>query len=155
MNHQVFLIADRADRALKLAYEAMSFNGLPVAFVSERQVREGDLTRFLAVILPSLRHAPEDVAGAVTEYADAGGTLWVIGDPSEALARDEYAGPRKTSLPGKAIRAWPETTSPSELRDALLRAFVDAGIQRPVVLQAENGVEPWAIDYRSVRDGNG
>ncbi len=147
--------SDRADRALKLAYEAMSFNGLPVAFVSERQVREGDLTRFLAVILPSIRHAPEDVAGAVTEYAAAGGTLWVIGDPSEALARDEYAGPRKTSLPGKAIRAWPETTSPSELRDALLRAFVDAGIQRPVVLQDENGVEPWAIDYRSVRDGNG
>jgi len=147
--------SERADRALKLAYEAMSFNGLPVVFVSERQVREGGLSRFRAVVLPSIRHAPDEVAEAVAAYAAAGGELWLIGDPSQTLALDEYGRPRNFSLPAESIRAWPEATSPPALRASLLQAFSDTGVPRKVLLVDENGSEPWGIDYRAVPDGKG
>ena len=147
--------SERADRALKLAYEAMSFNGFPVVFVSERQVREGGLSRFRAVVLPSIRHGADDVARRIAEYAGAGGTLWIIGDPAEALAYDEYGRPRRRDLPHEEINTWPENTPPSDLRRSLLRAFDAADIQRHVLLKDEDDLEPWAIDYRAVPDGNG
>ena len=134
--------SERAWAALLRAYEAMSFHGLPVVFVSERPVREGDLARFRAVVLPSVRHAHNEVAHAFAAYASGGGNVWMIGDPAEALAHDEYGRTRGIALRGSAVRAWPETIPPMELRTALLRAFDAVGVQRPVRLIREDGTEP-------------
>ena len=50
---------------------------------------------------------------------------------------------------------WQETASPMELRASILKAFDSIGIQRHVVLKDERGSEPWAVDYRSVPNGDG
>ena len=147
--------SERAASATRRVAEAMTFTGLPVRFVSERQVREGGLAGLRAVVLPSVRHAPDTVAGAVADYAAGGGRLWIVGDPPEALARDEYGRPRRISLPGASTLCWPETASARDLRDMLLPAMDAAGIQRRVVLKDESGAEPWAVDYRAVPEGDG
>ena len=147
--------SQRADAAMKRAYEAMSFTGLPVVFVSERQVREGALSRFHAVVLPSIRHAPDAVARAIGAYAAAGGKVWIIGEACEALGRDEYDRPRDLAWPEGSTLCLPESASPMALRSAMLRALDGAGIERHVVLKGEDGSEPWAVDYRAVPDGKG
>ena len=147
--------SERASSALLRACEAMTFTGLPVVFLSERQVREGDLSTFRAIVLPSIRHAPDDVARAIEGYASGGGNVWIIGDPTEALAHDEYGRAREWRLPESAALAWPESTSAMDLRAFLLRAFDAVGVQRHVRLEQEDGSEPWAVDYRAVPDGSG
>ena len=145
--------SDRAHDAMKRAYEAMSFTGLPVAFVSERQAQQGGLKRYRAVILPSVRHAPDGLCRAVVEYAGGGGKLWILDD--DPLARDQYAKPRKVDWSAGAARTWPRNVDPRGLRDAFLAELASLDIPRPVVLRDEAGREPWAVEYRAVSDGQG
>ena len=58
---------------LHRTYEASQYLDAKVTFVTERQVRNGRLSRYKVLLVPGARNVPREVAGAIWEYAAAGG----------------------------------------------------------------------------------
>jgi len=147
------LWSDKAHGAMMTAYEALNACGVPVRFVSEQQAARGRLKSFRAVIAPSLTHAPDTLAAALTQYCEHGGRLWVVGEGS-LCSRDEYNRPRDLPLPADAVKQFPAADA-QELRDMFIREMQARGIGRPVTVADTHGKAPWAVEYRAVREPQG
>jgi beta-galactosidase GanA len=72
---------------LHRTYEASQYLDAKVTFVTERQVRNGRLSRYKVLLVPGARNVPREVAGAIWEYAAAGGRVVIV---PESLLGDEY-----------------------------------------------------------------
>ena len=147
------LWSDAAYGAMVRSYEALNACGIPVRFVSERQVAEGRLKGFKAVVIPEVKYAPDAVVQAAIDYGKAGGKLWIVGKEMP-FTRDEYNRPRTVSLPGEAVVKFPEPIA-KELWTAFLAQMQAEGIRRSVTVTDTSGKAPWAVEYRATRDKDG
>jgi hypothetical protein len=78
-------------QALRLSYDASTRLDAPVTFVSERQLRNGKAAESRIVILPAVKHMPQDVFDSVDGYLKTGGTVVML---PESCTSDEYAKPQ-------------------------------------------------------------
>src|SRR5438046_1847698 len=92
---------------LRAAYVALVFSGLPVTFISERQLTAGKMSpansEVKTLIIPSTTHVTQGAIDGLQRFVGCGGTVIRIG--AESLSRDEYDRPRK--LPG-TLRSGPQ-----------------------------------------------
>jgi hypothetical protein len=143
--------SDAAHRAMLRAYEALSFCGLRIRFVTEKQAQSGSLAGCRAVILPSAKYAPDALVAACQQYARQGGRLWVLGDAPFGM--NEYGKPRDVAL--TVARQCTMDLSSRELRVELLKALAEDGLTPALTLTDSTGTAPWAVEWRSVPDGGG
>ncbi len=148
--------------ALQRAYEALSFTGLPVRFVSERQLATGDWGDTKVLIVPRVVHAPLAAAQGVARFAATGRRVLLVG--KDCLTRDEYGHPMRISgvkgnrgrasgciTIGAALATKQRNRLPAALRDALMPILAAAGVEPLAALTDPDGKPVLGIEWQSVR----
>ena len=143
---------------IRPTYEALSFLGVRLGFVTERQLaryaagRETPLPLRTAkvIVAPGATHVPDSVVSALERFADSGGAVVRVG---KCFGLDEY---RRERLPVPAVGESLER--PDETRD-LLRAFEKRlpswRVTRPVRAIDASGQTAWGVELRSARGPRG
>ena len=141
------------ERSLFAAYTALNFCGIPVGFVTDRQMAHGDLSRYRTIILPEKTATTPEAIRGLAQFVRDGGRVVALGD--HCLAEDHYG----RAVGNRERRAAITTTlgTPREalsLRSLILKELRDAGTSSPVTLRDSNGRLAWGVEWRSTkRDG--
>jgi hypothetical protein len=96
------LVYDRNDysECLDRLYEALSFTGLKIGFVTERQLQAGQVPQAAVLLVPNARHLPTDTMTALTSTA-----------ARTAACRTAYSTPTMTGSRLKALSSAPASGS--------------------------------------------
>ena len=128
------------------AYQALTFMGEKIDFITHRQLAAGEAGRYRAIIAPGTTHLETEAYQALAQYAAGeGNRLILLGD--DCLAYDEYDRPRDRS----GLVAWRLTAhDPQELRAALLDNW---DIDQPVrIVDPDSGEPAWGVGWRWAND---
>jgi hypothetical protein len=123
---------------------ACRFAGIPVRFITDRQIADGGLKDCDLLIVANAQYVSDETVKAIAAYPDAHHKLVLIGD---SLTHDQHARPRQVPTIGKAEH-WAIGTA-GEYHTKLIahqpaRRLLDA-----------NGKPTWGIEWRSVQqDGH-
>ena len=143
---------------LRAAYEALSFLGVPLGFVTERQLARYAAGRDVplplrtakVIVAPGATHVPDSVVSALERFADSGGVVVRLG---KCFEFDEYRR-KRADVPtiGESLEL------PAENRD-LLRAFETRlpgwRVTRPVQVVDASGQTAWGVELRAARGPRG
>jgi len=134
---------------LQQTYEALFFCDTPVGFMTDDMIRAGKLSGLKLLIVPRADYVEADVRATIARYAEAGGHVLLVGD---GLRCDEYRREHSLALAGPNVtRVEPARPEPlSRLLDAPLTA---AGVERLVRVREASGGPAWAVECRSVAQG--
>jgi beta-galactosidase GanA len=77
-------------KALRDSYEAARCLDTGITFISERQMAGGKAKAFKLLIVPSVKHIPDNMFQALDSYVQQGGAVLVT---PESLLKDEYGSP--------------------------------------------------------------
>lgn len=125
----------RYDDCAGKLYTALSFTGLKIGFVTERQLESGQAPAVPLLFVPNLAHLSEAAFQNLRKYP---GRLVVLGDDS-VLSRDEYDHERKARPRGqRMVFQYGRTTWPM-LHRALTPILVAAKLQPLVTVSDEHG----------------
>jgi hypothetical protein len=139
---------------LRRTYEALSFCGVRVGFVTERQLsacaETGTLPAPLGevklVIAPGVVRSPDAPVKALEKFQEQGGQVILLG---ECFTHNEYGEKRQ------ANHALPESIEPpadSLEAFALLEPRMAAlPIERPVEVRRSDGKAAWGVEHLAVR----
>jgi len=141
-------------RVMREAYTALNFCGVPVGFVTERQ-----LAAWLAggqpppalrdarlLVVPAAGAVPDATMAGVARFAAAGGRVVRIG---ECFARNEHNRPR--AMAGElAGEAWPEAEAKA-LWPKLRKLLREAGTTPLAELRDERGEPVWGVELRAAK----
>ncbi|MDW8104531.1 MAG: beta-galactosidase [Armatimonadota bacterium] len=132
--------------ALGKLYEALSFTGLKVGFISERQLEEGQLPRAPVLLVAQQRHLSERAMETLRRYQ---GRIVFIGE-GDWLSRNEYGQERVHRLSPAARMAFSYSkTTARDLWQALLQALPQWGLKPRVEIRDEAGNPVWGVAWRS------
>ena len=135
---------DYDDCLLKL-YTALSFTGLKLGFVTERQLETGSIPKAPVIFVPAVVHFSGAAWAGLRQFK---GRVVLVGD--DVLSRDEYGRERRPEL--TAIDKVPfrhGSTSSRELHEQIL-AKLPAWNLRPALELREAGRQPaWGVEWRS------
>jgi len=96
--HEVAMVYSFASQALdyknhfetiRQAHETLQWCGMPVGFVSENQLRKGEVSGLKTIIVPDARFVLDTTVTALKAFVKAGGRVILIGD--ESLAKTPYS----------------------------------------------------------------
>jgi hypothetical protein len=137
---------------LEKLYTALSFTGLKLGFVTERQLEAGSVPRVPVVFVPGVVHLSGAALAGLRQFK--GRVVLVGGD--DVLARDEYGRERRPELPAAEKLPFQHgSTSSRTLRERVLARFSEWHI-RPAVELREAGAQPaWGVEWRSAETGEG
>ncbi len=138
---------------LEVAYEAANFLGLPLGFVTERELAEsatsGRLPRPLdtvkVVILPNVTHLPDQARAGLAKLAAQGVRLVGLG---EAATRNAYNQPREAV----AVEALPGDVDSAALHGAMCTRLADWGLAPRLQVLAD-GRPVFGVEIRSAAHG--
>lgn len=157
---------------LQKAYLGLLFQGLPVRFITERQILEGNLHDIDLLIVPGADYVREDVFHKIAHFVYDGGAMLSTAD---AFRYNEHGKARRQvafidglrmnrlntplltgNLNLQAIEQLQLATPLSEKNyHALLNLLIDAaGIERPVQVVDSCGKSIWGVEARSVIQDN-
>jgi len=136
------------------AYEAISYNGLKVGFVSENQIESGALADVKTLFIPNAKHVQASTFAALQPFVENGGKLVIIGDQS--LTYDEYDRPlsaadRDALLQHEGTLVFPGTVSSLELRNAMTGEFKEQGLINVQLMDTGNNELVFETEWRSVQ----
>jgi hypothetical protein len=136
--------------ALRDAYEALNFLGVPIGFVTERQLAEGGVpTDTRLVIVPAARYVEDSTVAALRGAAKRGVKIAILGDQS--LTAVPTGGPRvDATVAGSEHLALSDPQTYHPRFDAWMRA---AGIQRDLLALGADGRPAWGIEVRTASQG--
>lgn len=153
-------------QALDIAYEAVSYSGQRVDFVSERQIQEGVLAGYKLFVIPAVSHVQAPAIPPIIDYLEGsdGGEVVTIG---EVLRRDERDQPfddrigndaeairNRADKRGQAYTDRFPNLSWSDLREDVWNLLVDEGAADVAVYNHSwNGLVS-GIEWRSVVHDN-
>lgn len=159
------------EEVLRQAYAALNFTGVPLGFVTERQLAEVAEGRWRmekgewmdevgqkappglrspqVIVVPAVTHTPETTLRALRRMEAVGVKVVRLG---ECFGQTEYQVPRETSdLPGQA---WgPEVPPGEKLWLGFDSALEDWGVKRPFRLQTPDGQPVWGVEMRAAALG--
>lgn len=137
--------------SLKTLHEALYFEGMPVRFVSERQIQRGELAGKRLVIVPEHTRLTAAAWQKLAAWQKRGGKLIAFG--RNPLRQDEYGRLRHAKIPTVTL---PGNRNAAECRTALKSILQEAGIKPLLKLEpaVPNG-DCEGIEYRvTAQHGN-
>jgi hypothetical protein len=140
----VFDDGDYTDCAAK-TYAALSFTGLKVGFVTERQLAAGKRMPASVLIVPNARHLTQEAWEGLRRFK---GTVLLLG--ADSLRWDPYG--RERELPAGWLRAeyTRGRTSAQSLSPAIGKALESAGVKPAVQVSLSDGAPAWGVEWRCV-----
>lgn len=140
-----FRCTDCADKL----YTALTFCGLRVGFVTERQLEDGVVPKAGVVLVPNVTHLSQAARSALASYR---GRIVLVGGDG-VLTRDEYDG--EAAAPTGADRlvyAYGKTTW-RELLTELRQILPTWGVAPDVAVTDAEGQPIWGVEWRCARMG--
>ncbi len=141
------------DSAVCEAYEALSFLGVPLGFVTERQLARDaagetplPLRSAKVIVVPQATHVPDASLAALAKFKAAGGKVVCVG---ECFGFDEYKRARKPARQVGERIARPETSA--ELHQAFESLMSQWGVERRVRATDGRGNSAWGVEVRYAR----
>ena len=140
------------DDAAIAAYQALNFLGLPIGFVTERQLKrfaDGKdtplpLRTAKVIVVPSAARVPAGALAGLRRFAEPGGKVLRIGD---CFGFDAYGNPRD---PGPAVGdSLSESIAEPDLLHAFEKRLSDYGIARRVRVVGPDGATAWGVEARA------
>jgi len=143
------LLSGSYTAASAAAYEALSFSGYNVKFVTEKQVSEGGLDGYQLLVIPGATHVKAETVAGIGDFAEDGGKVVAIG--SSVLSKNEYGQNHDAALRNRALEnSIPASASVSELRSVLGEQMQALGLERVRIIDASTGKLAQGIEWRTV-----
>jgi hypothetical protein len=129
------------------AHEALSFTGLTIGFVTERQLEDGTAPNFQRLIVPGIKHI-SDKAYAV--LARTQGNMAILGS-DEVLMINEYGEKRLERL---NIERIPYSSGTAQsIYDLLAPRLKIWGIVPAVTVSDSDGKQVWGVEWKIAKQG--
>lgn len=125
-------------------YEALSFTGLKVGFISERQLEEGVLPTAPVLFVTNQKHLSNRAVETLQKYR---GRVVFVGE-KDLLTHDEYGQVREHQLAPAAIIPVGIKTA-RDLWQALRERLPEWGLKARVELQDDAGNPVWGVAWRT------
>jgi hypothetical protein len=126
-------------------YTALSFTGLKIGFVTERQLEVGIVPEAAAVFIPDVVHLSDPAFASLRRFK---GKLVLAGEGA-LLTHDEWGRKRASALPGEKLVFRHGSTSAHDLHAQLLTLLPRLNL-RPAVEVRGNDQQPvWGVERRS------
>jgi beta-galactosidase len=135
---------------LRDSYEALNFLGLPIGFLTERQLAAGIPGDAKLIIVPNAQYVADTTVSAL-DAARANGVVVKIVGP-ESLSRQPTGGLR-TEATDRSKRTIPLGT-PQKYHPAFDRWLKEAGIFRELLALDASGKPAWGVEVRTARSGD-
>ena len=137
---------------LRDAYAAFCLSGVPVGFVTERQLEEWSsggklpypLEQARLLVVPQVSPASDSVIDGVRKFADGQGTVLRIG---ECFTRNDFNRPR--NAPPEVGRKW-DASEAKQLWSQAAELLRELKLQSEVELVDESGAPAWGVELRTV-----
>ena len=148
---------DEHVRRLNATYIAANFLGLPLGFVTERQLKryaDGSglpprLSEAAVILCPAVSHVPEASVRGLERFTKNGGHVVRLGS---GFAADEYGRPRAVAAaPGHELSV--DFDDGPALMRALATGTADWGATPDVTLAHAEGEGAWGVEIRSASHG--
>jgi hypothetical protein len=130
---------------LQKLYTALSFTGLKVGFVTERQLEAGVVPQAPLVFVPDTAHLSEAALAALRKFK--GRVVLVGGD--DVLTQDEYGRRRPLELPAEKILFHHGSTSSRSLREQILPKLSAWHVLPALELRGTDQRPVWGVEWRS------
>jgi hypothetical protein len=124
-------------------YQALSFTGLKIGFVTERQLMSGTGNRPSVLIVPNIHHLPESAFKALAKYP---GRIVLVGE-KPMLNYDAYHNPRSQSLDYEFIEFFRLKTDVKALLELLLNRLPLWGLAPLVSVTHSDGSPVWGVEW--------
>lgn len=135
------------------AWEGMNFSGLPVKFISERQIKAGKLNDFAILAVPNAKYVTNDIFNAIKAFAGKGGTVLYHGDKAMKFNEQGVAEPGRaqtissfTKVPSDTAKAW---------FNAYEKTLAEKGIQPQIQVTDAAQKHIYGLEYRASVDRSG
>jgi hypothetical protein len=139
------------DNVLLRSYEALSYSGEKVGFVSEKQTAQGGLSAYKLLVVPAASRVEAATLAAVKTFQEQGGRVLVIGTHSlELTPRGEFqsAADRNAVLLQADMIAAVNGTA-AQLRDYLQPVLEELNPGRLLLADPATGAMPYNVEWRS------
>lgn len=140
------------DNVLLRSYEALSYSGEKVGFISEKQAAGGGLSAYKLLVVPAASRVETATLAAIKAFQEQGGRVLVIGSHSlEKTPRGENqsaADRNAVLLQADYITAVNGTAA--QLRDYLQPILADLNPGRLLLGDPSTGAMPYNVEWRSV-----
>jgi hypothetical protein len=153
---------------LQKAYLSLFFLDLPVKFITEKQIKAGELDDYKLLLIPGALRVKRETYRGIKDYLKTGGNVLLSGD---SLQYDQYNRPRNTFWSINKSKSTELTTMeygqgklyylsflPSAKKfSSLLDSILDkTGVERKIrVLNAGGMQNAWGVESRTVQLSNG
>jgi hypothetical protein len=140
------LVYDRKEysECLDKLYEALSFTGLKIGFITERQLLADQVPEVPVLLVPNARHLPNDALAALKRCR---GKLVLVGD-ERVLDFDEYDNPCdavKIGLKAERLAYTHGETTSKQLWEDLRRRLSTWRVRPTVDIRDANGKPVWGV----------
>jgi hypothetical protein len=140
-------------KAIDQAYEAISYSGLKVGFVSEKQSNEDGLDGINVLFVPEVTHINAETLASLQQFVDRGGKLVITGNHS--LKFDEHNQPLSETIRNQILNSANTTMIPSntlarQIRETVTPLFAGAGLNQVLLIDAATNLPVYETEWRSV-----
>lgn len=134
-------------------YEALSYSGQSIRFVSEEQLEEGGLDGCKLLLIPAATHVTEDVLEGISGFAEQGGKVVMI--DGQSLGRNEHNeahSPAKVQAAAAQAVIVGSSASGEQIRQTLL-PLLEQEDMTPVMLEEAASQQPvYGVEWRSANN---
>lgn len=144
------------DQAMNKAYEAVSFSGQKVGFVTEKQTQNEGLSQYDMVIVTDATHIKAETLEALESFVKSGGRLMVIGDNAikfnehnEMLSTEKRAEVMENSNTSFIANV----TDAQQLRSLLLPYLEELNLDEVRLIDSTTNQPIYNVEWRNVKLG--
>ncbi|BBI31920.1 S-layer homology domain-containing protein [Cohnella abietis] len=140
-------------KAINEAYNAITYSGLKVGFVSEKQARSGVLDGIKVLFVPEATHINADTLVSLQHFVEQGGKLVITG--SDSLSFDEYNRALSNSVRNQVINNANTTliasnTFAKQIRETVTPIFAEVGLNEVMLMDTATNLPVYDVEWRSV-----
>jgi hypothetical protein len=135
---------------LNKLYTALSFTGLKIGFVTERQLESGEIPGAPILFVPGIAHLSSAAAAGLQEFK---GRIVFVGD-RDLLTHDEYGRARHSLISAERIPFGHRSTA-RDLHAPVMAKLSLWGIRPTVDLQGADGKPVWGVEWRTASSPQG
>ncbi|RAU90474.1 hypothetical protein, partial [Paenibacillus sp. YN15] len=133
------------------SYEALSYSGQKVGFVSEKQIAAGGLSAFKLLVVPYATRVDPATLSGIKAYMEQGGRVLLIG--SHALELEPH-GTAQSAEERSYVFAHADKITAANWTAAQIRSFLqpileDIAPERMLLKETATGELPYNVEWRS------
>jgi hypothetical protein len=146
--------------AVDRAYSALTYSGVKVGFVSEKQIAQGGLSEMKLLIVPDARNVDVSTIAGIRTFMEAGGTVQLIG--ADSLTRDPYNSFHQTTgdldyirshamvVPVEGTADKLNSPTAAQSKEALLPHLRQIGLVQAEVVDSVTNQSASDVEWRTV-----